>query len=39
MKLFELNGLCCVEINRLMHKLNVLKRSHNYVCRPLEMEL
>ena len=44
MKLFELNGLCCVEINRLMHKLNVLTRSHNYikhnyVCRPLEMEL
>ena len=44
MKLFELNGLCWVEINRLMHELNVLTRSHNYikhnyVCRPLEMEL
>ena len=44
MKLFELNGLCCVEINRLMHELNVSTRSHNYikhnyVCRPLEMEL
>ena len=24
MKLFELNGSCCVEINRLMHKLDVL---------------
>ena len=31
MKLFELNGLCCVEINRLMHELNVLTRSHNYI--------
>ena len=29
MKLFELNGLCWVEINRLMHELNVLTRSHN----------
>ena len=24
MKLFEVNGLSCVEINRLMHELNVL---------------
>ena len=24
LKLFEKNGLCCVEINRLMHKLDVL---------------
>ena len=24
MKLFEMNGLSCVEINRLMHELNVL---------------
>ena len=44
MKLFELNDLCCVEINRLMHELNMLTRchnyiKHNYVCRPLEMEL
>ena len=31
MKLFELNGLCCVETNRLMHELNVLTRSHNYI--------
>ena len=43
-EIIELNGLCCVKINRLMHKLNVLTRSHNYikcnyVCRPLEMEL
>ena len=44
MKLFELNGLSCVEIDRLIHELNVLTRSHNYikhnyVSRPLEMEL
>ena len=24
LKLFEMNGLSCVEINRLMHKLDVL---------------
>ena len=44
MKLFEVNGLSYVEINRLMHELNVLTLCHNYikyncVCRPLEMEL
>ena len=44
MKLFEVNGLSCVEINRLMHELNVLTRCYNYikhncVCKPLEMEL
>ena len=44
MKLFEVNGLSCVEINRLMHELNVLTCCHNYIkhnciCRPLEMEL
>ena len=44
MKLFELNGLRCVEINKLMHELNVLTRSHNYikhnyVSRSLEMEV
>ena len=40
----EMNGLSCVEIDRLIHELNVLTRSHNcikhnYVSRPLEMEL
>ena len=44
MKLCEMNGLSCVEIDRLIHELNVLTRSHNYikhnyVSRPLEMEL
>ena len=44
MKLFELNGLSGVEIDRLIHELKVLTRSHNYikhncVCRPLEMKL
>ena len=44
MKLFELNDLCCVKINRLKHELKVLTRyhnyiKHNYVCRPLEMGL
>ena len=44
MKLCEMNGLSCMEIDRLIHELNVLTRSHNYikhnyVSRPLEMEL
>ena len=44
MKLCEMNGLSCMEIDRLIHELNVLTRRHNYikpnyVSRPLEMEL
>ena len=44
MKLFEMNGLSWVEINRLMNDLDVLTWCHNYmeyncVYRPLEMEL
>ena len=42
LKLFEVNDLSCVEIDRLMHEFNVLTGCHNYiehncVCRPLEM--
>ena len=44
MKLFKMNGLSCIGISRLMHKLCVLIRGHNYmeyncVYRPLEMKL
>ena len=43
-KLFEVNGLICVEMDRLMHELCVLAGRHNYmeyncVYRSLEMEL
>ena len=39
----EMNGLVCVEIDRLMHELRVLAGCHNYmeyncVYRSLEME-
>ena len=39
----EMNGLICVEMDRLMHELRVLAGCHNYmeyncVYRPLEME-
>ena len=42
-KLFEVNGLICVGMDRLMHELCVLEGCHNYIehncgCRPLEME-
>ena len=43
-EIVEVNGLSCVEINRLMHELNVLTGCHNYIkyncmCWPLEMEM
>ena len=39
----EMNGLICVEMDRLMHELRVLAGCHNYmeyncVYMPLEME-
>ena len=44
LKLFEMNGLSCVELDRLIHDSNVLTQLHNYikyncVCRPLKMIL
>ena len=43
MRLVEMNGLICVEMDRLMHELCVLAGCYNYIeynceCRPLEME-
>ena len=40
LKWYEMNGLSCVELNRLIHYFNVLVQCHNYmelncVCRPL----
>ena len=44
LELFDVNGLVCVELDRLIHDSNVLTQLHNYikyncVCRPLEMIL